>query len=555
MTLHLVRILFLSIFILIGNTARSQSPIWVWGKTAEGVSNDDASSITSDVPGNIYVTGYFSSNNFILGNDTLTNSGGSDMYLLKYDIFGNYDWAIPFGGSGDEYGNSITCDLFGNVYVTGTFTSAQLIFGNDTLFNSTSLPQMFIAKLDQNGNVLWSRREGGNDWNIATGVATDPANGDVYVSGAFYNSSMIIGTDTLLNNGLYDMVLMKFDPAGNYLWAKSSGGNFNDLGNSVATDNSGNVFVSGGFASDSITFDTTTLVNAFGSIPDIFVVKYDASGNSIWSRRAGDVDNDHSVSVITDASGNVFVAGHYHSLSFSFGSSTLTNAGMGDIFLLKYDANGNAQWGKSGGGTDHDFGYSVAVDQAGNSYITGMFMSMTMTMDLYSVTNASMDEDIFIGSFDPSGMPRWLLAEGETGRDYLNCIVTLPSGSLLVAGSFSSDFINLQTIPTIYNSDSSATTSDIFAGQIDFGLIIPDQGSNSGISVYPNPANSTLTVATNSTGPWTIEIYNALGEIVSTINVVTGNSQTVNLSSEPNGIYLVKVIAEDQASTCKVIKQ
>lgn len=537
------------------NKSSAQSPTWVWSKSANGINYEDAASVATDVPGNVYVTGYFTGTSFVFGTDTLSSAGSADMYLLKYDVFGNYDWAIPFGGTGDDYGNSVTCDLNGNVYVTGTFTSPQIIFGNDTLFNSTGVPDMYITKFDPNGNVLWTRREGGNDWDIATGVATDPANGNVYVSGAFYNSDMIIGTDTLINNGLYDMVLMKFDPSGNYLWSQSSGGNFNDLGNSVATDIFGHVYVSGGFASDSISFDSTTLVNAFGSMPDIFVVKYDANGNPLWSRREGDIDNDHSVSVTTDVFGNVFVAGHYHSLSFTVGNSTLTNSGMGDIFLLKYDSTGNALWGQSGGGADHDFGYSVTVDQAGNSYLTGMFMSMTMAMGIYTVSNASMDEDIFLASFDPNGMNRWLLSEGGAGRDYLNCIVMSSTGSIFAAGSFSSTSLNLQTTPILYNTDTSGTTSDIFVGQIDFGLNTSESTVMNAISIYPNPVSESFTVTTNFTGGWTVELYNSLGEIIETQIVATGNSHMVNLSSQPGGIYLVKIFSGQQVSVRKVVKQ
>ena len=128
-------------------------------------------------------------------------------------------------------------------------------------------------------------------------------------------------------------------------WAKSAGGASGSTnGQSISTDASGNVFVTGDFNVASITFGTTTLTRAGGA--DIFVVKYDASGNVLWAKSAGGTSSDYADGISTDASGNVLVTGSFASASITFGTTTLTNtlSNFPDIFVVKYDASGNVLW-------------------------------------------------------------------------------------------------------------------------------------------------------------------------------------------------------------------
>src|SRR3989338_2819744 len=128
-------------------------------------------------------------------------------------------------------------------------------------------------------------------------------------------------------------------------WAKSAGGASWDLGYSVSTDASGNVYMTGRFNISTITFGTTTLTNA-GDY-DIFIVKYDAAGNVLWAKSAGGTSSDVGTCVSTDASGNVLMTGSFQSPAITFGTTTLTSVGYGDIFIVKFDATGNILWAKS----------------------------------------------------------------------------------------------------------------------------------------------------------------------------------------------------------------
>src|SRR5947207_2063693 len=111
--------IFASLFSEINLSA--QAPGWIWAKSAEGNSYDEASSVTTDNAGNIYFTGYFYNDSIIFGVDTLKNLGANDIFLVKYNSNGNVLWAKKAGGVGDDYVSAITTDLVGNIYIVGWF--------------------------------------------------------------------------------------------------------------------------------------------------------------------------------------------------------------------------------------------------------------------------------------------------------------------------------------------------------------------------------------------------------------------------------------------------
>jgi hypothetical protein len=199
----------------------------------------------------------------------------------------------------------------------------------------------------------------------------------------------------------------------NWTWAKTAGGTSDDYSFSVAMDASGNTYVAGTFVSSTITFGTYTLTNA--GICDMFVAKYDANGNVLWAKSEGGTAADEALSVAVDASGNIYMAGYFESPTITFGSYTLINtttgSNLGDISLTKYDANGNVLWAKSAGGTQGDIAYSIAVDASGNTYMTGYFYSPILTIGSYTLTNAGID-DAFLAKYDANGNVLWAESAG-----------------------------------------------------------------------------------------------------------------------------------------------
>jgi len=183
----------------------------------------------------------------------------------------------------------------------------------------------------------------------------------------------------------------------NWAWARSAGGTSDDFGYSVSTDVNGNVLVTGTFGSSSLTFGTTVLTNAGGS--DIFIVKYDAGGNLLWAKSAGGTSTDYGYSVSSDANGNVFVTGSFTSPTLTFGTTVLTNPGTYDIFIVKYDGSGNVLWAKSVGGTSNDYSFSVSSDANGNVFATGYFNSPSLAFGTTILTTMG-GWDIFVAKLN-----------------------------------------------------------------------------------------------------------------------------------------------------------
>lgn len=391
----------------------------LWAKNAGGPLNACGVSIATDSIGNVFVAGWFTSYSITFGNTTLINNGYSatdpsqptigDIFIVKYDPNGNVLWAKSAGGTLNDEPGSIVTDGNGNAYVTGYFYSPSITFGETTFTNAgTTGSDLFIVKYDANGNVIWAESAGGSGSDFGSGIAKD-GSGNVYVTGYFNSPSISFGETTLTNAGNYNLFIVKFDANGNPIWATSAGGSKIDYSRGVATDGSGNVYITGLFSSSSITFGTTTLINTSSGYADMFIVKYNSSGNVLWANRAGGNLNDQSFGIATDVSGNVFVTGTSGSSSITFGNITL-NLTSAVLFIVKYNASGNALWAKMAvglGGVPR----SVATDGSGNAFMTGQFMSTSITFGTIILKNPNGNTtngyDMFIAKYDANGNVPW----------------------------------------------------------------------------------------------------------------------------------------------------
>ena len=191
---------------------------------------------------------------------------------------------------------------------------------------------IFVAKLDSSGNWLWANQAGGTNCDYGHGIAVDD-NGNSYIIGNFLESANF-GITTLTSSGYYDIFVAKLDINGNWLWAKQAGGTSYDFGNSIAVDTNRNVYVTGFFYSSSCSFGTITLINSSSEYIDIFVAKLDINGNWLWAKQAGGTSDDCGYGITVDVNGNSYITGIFRG-SATFGTTTLTSSGDFDIFVAK----------------------------------------------------------------------------------------------------------------------------------------------------------------------------------------------------------------------------
>jgi hypothetical protein len=195
--------------------------------------------------------------------------GSPDIFIVKYDSTGRVIWAKSAGGTKGDVAMSISTDAECNIYIAGYFYSEQLAFDSIAIINTNdSTDDIFIAKYDLAGHAIWAREAGGGSFDYATGVSTDK-NGNVYVTGAFSSPNVRFDNEMLYNSdsikGKEDVFIAKYDSAGMLLWSRKAGGQSSDVSNSICTDSACNVFIAGFFFSDTIHFDSMTVTKMYGA--------------------------------------------------------------------------------------------------------------------------------------------------------------------------------------------------------------------------------------------------------------------------------------------------
>lgn len=236
---------------------------FVWVKTFGGLTTDFAAPfVLVDPFGNIYCTGHFTGTiDFNPGAATFNISSigpDIDAFVLKLDPNGDFLWAKAMGGTNVESVTSISVDVSGNVYMLGFFFGTSDLHPGTGVDNHTSAGSgdVFISKLDSNGDFVWAKRIGGTGLDRGFSITTDQ-NGNVYATGSFSETADFdpgAGIFNLTYLGFYDFFVLRLDAAGNFLWAKSIGGTGWDAGNDIAVDGSGNVYMTG-FFRETVDFD------------------------------------------------------------------------------------------------------------------------------------------------------------------------------------------------------------------------------------------------------------------------------------------------------------
>lgn len=298
----------------------------------------------------------------------------------------------------------------------------------------------------QPGAWSWSRsgNSGTTGSDEAKSVTTDLA-GNVIATGGFPSDIITFSSPAnsfTLNNttnmGTIDMWVAKYDPSGNILWAASTQGADHDQGRGVSTDATGNIFVTGYFQSPTLVAGTTTLVNSGSNgTPDMFIIKYSPAGQVLWARSFGGALYEWGFDVANDLAGNSFIAGSFSSLSVSFGTVAVINSGGQDAFLVKLDPSGVALWAQQTGGSMNDLAVTVDTDPAGNVIVGGSFESAALGFSPNIINNGG--ADVFVAKYTNSGNNVFSFGIGGPQEEALWSLNTDNSGNIYLAGTYSSN--------------------------------------------------------------------------------------------------------------------
>ena len=333
------------------------------------------------------------------------------------------------GGSSSDRGHAITVDSKDHAVITGEYYSNDAKFGTTTLKNHGNY-DAFVARMGPNGGFKWAHGAGGSGTDLGTALATNGA-GDSYVYGRF-SWSAGFGTALLVAVGSEDVFEAAISAAGKPLWVEQYGGKGGAWIAGAAAGAKGDVYLAGA-VTGTATFGTLQATASRGKA-DLFVARMNRSWGTHWTLTGGGWHNDSALSVAVDPKGNAYVTGiFWGSLALPGWSPLKAKGGYQDGFLIKVDRHGNVVWIRRFGGTWWDEGHGVALDPAGNVYVTGSFAA-TASFGSHTLT-AVQRIDAFVAKVSPAGKWLWVVPAGGHGLDQSNSVAA-DKGGCVVAGYF-----------------------------------------------------------------------------------------------------------------------
>lgn len=545
---NILSLLFIFSFII------TKAQTWQWlapstSVTSYSILNVSPGEIVSDKTGNTFSVGSFS--NVLNASPTIsiTSVGNKDVYLIKRDPNGNALWAKRFGGTAEDVGIGITLDKTGNIIICGRFRQTMSM-GTYSLSSNGGF-DVFIAKLDNNGNTIWAKSFGGpnsTEWETGTDVTTDTLN-NIYVTGHFFSNTTLAPGIVLSASGAKpDMFVLKMDVLGNYMWAKkgasTTGGLDYDDGTAIKVSHDQNSVIVGGiFNGGKFIFGLDTIVNTVLSTTDSYLISLNPNDGSKKFIR-GIKGNNYTdlVDLDVDQSGNIYVTGYCDAVIFIEPATQIsTAAGSYDIFIFKYDPNGIFLWSTCIGNTTYAHEpTTILINHHNKILITGYYGNHVVSGP-FMVTGNGM----FLATLDTNKTAISLI----NSTTYLGTYTSVRSMSIDTADNvYFTGFIpsGLNTFGAI---TYTAPGNDLFhakygnpsniATSIKNGTDI-----NSNLSIYPNPSSDLVNIISD------IEITKIIvsdltGRIIDSYNSENKKNYVVNVKNFTCGVYLFSIYTKD----------
>jgi hypothetical protein len=473
-----------------------------------GSLTDNANAIAVDPDGNIYVTGALEgTSDYDPGSNeaNLISNGSYDAFVAKYDFNGNFLHAFRVGGDQYEHGLDIAIDKQGNVYVSGVF-AGTVDFDpgpNEYLITASSIEygSNFFAKYDPIGTMIYAKSIGGSDSELVTAEIEVDSLGNLYLIGQFTETADFDpGTEeALLTASYYDVFFAKYDPDGNFIFAKQIGGSGEVSSTSLTMDNDDNLSFTGYFyaPTDFDAGDNEFILDING-YQETFIAKYNAAGvfiNAIALQGSND-SYGKGFSISNDAQNNIYVTGGFNEdIDFDPGDDiTVLSAGSNphSLFLASYDADLHFRNAIAIPGIDFGITASCTLDPDGNIYITGVF-------------NGEAD-------FDPG-----------------------PGESILTSNGYDDIFLAKYSQGMVHTTDMPTSTT-------------------TGFKIFPNPASNLVYLDTREAIlDAHVLIINLAGQVVSTYKGLSGKHFVADISGLPPGIYILELAGDGKVFREKVV--
>ncbi len=489
----------------------------------------------------IYATGCFTGTSDFnpgasVNNITANGSSWWDAFLLKLDLNGNYLWAQNYGGTVIDCGRDISFDSNNNIYLIGYFSSTADFDFSSAANNLTANggADVFILKLDSNGNFIWVNKIGGSANDDFFNIEIDSQN-NIYFGGGYYASSSIdmdpgVGVFNIISNGV---PIGKLDANGSFLWAINIG-NSNLISSGFKLNSISNQIILFGNFIGTIDINPSILVNNIISngSNDIYILSLNSSGDLVWSSSFGGLGDEGIYDINFDSNGRVILIGNFtQSVDFdpSSQSNLITSAGLKDIFMSIFSSTGNYITTKTFGGSGDDIGSGVTTFPQDEVYLTGQY-SNTVDFD----PNSGFSNLTSAGLFDTYILKLNSTFCGYTTYDTVNVYNTVSVYDTVTTFNSVTDTLIINTNITGFSSPDILNT----------------------IKVFPNPANDHITIDYGNfaiMNGYQLKIQNSIGQQIFQTNI-TQQTDYLSLNNwGGNGLYFVHII-DAQGNTIDIRK-
>ncbi len=543
------------LFMSMKNT-NAQQMNWGWAYSFGGNYSEYGYGITKDSQGNLYMAGTFQTGAINIGNLVLQNSsnGLDEVMLIKFSPTGQPIWVRNAGSTNTlERCNAVAIDSADNVIISGYYASLSMNFDSSVTINNSAgtTDEIFVAKYNSNGTVLWATSLAGAGQERVNAVCTD-GQGNIYLGGWYSSSTSSIGGFTVPSAPGKGGFVLKLDAAGTPVWVKTQQSSAIEEIYSVTCDPFGNVIATGVFQANSITIDGVVLTNSnTNNTSDAFVVKYDSTGTMHWVRSFTGTSYETPYNISADQNGDIYTSGVYASATFGSNGLTVANAGQSDSYILKLDSAGNVQWLRSANGMLSDL-LLCGTTNSNNEYcVAGIFNSPTITSNGLTISRIQVPNtsDPLVLRYNQNGsIIGGSIAHGNGLTSLVSDIIDAPNSIYHVTGHFNGTDLNVG--PTTFNNNAQGGTHDFFIAEVTNTFTGIEEETEMGtIVVYPNPASNEVTLQfPKAVSNAEICITDLSGKILQTTNGYAGTNIQISLAGLAAGHYLLSVTEEGNAS-------
>ena len=565
----------------------AQSLQFSWGESmggANAIGNAAATiiNITHDAAGNVIVTGTFQDTvDFDPGPGVanLQSLNGTDVFVLKLDVLGDFIWVKQLAGSDNEGSTGVAVAGNGDILVLGEFKATlDADPSTSTAANivSAGAEDVFLVRLDAAGGFLWARRFGGTQSDRGNTLTLD-SGGDILIAGNYRGTADFdpgSGVVPAVSAGVTDAWLVKLSTGGQFQWLRTFGAALADDIRQVKTDALGNVYCCGTF-SGSVDFDPAapvTVLQTPAQNPGAVIWKLSAAGNFSWAKALLPIAQGGGVlaaGITIGVNNSIVVSGTFEDAADVNPDAGVVDSvlsaspGSADVYLLKLNSSGGFQWCRTWGNAGIDACSPPVTDAVGNIFLKGSF-SGTIDIDpdpssalILNSGSATGSRSEYLSLMSTNGNLLWAGSIDGFSVGFRGNILDVDQSRYYAGGQFTGT-LDVDPNGTVFNLNSVLGTASAYLVQLTGAsnalmTLTEDSGP---LTIYPNPASGKVIVMCPAMqGSGTLLVSNALGQVVKEEGCSLQEPFLLDLSGQLSGTYIVQLITSSGVFTNRLVIQ